>query len=99
MPISVIIKILDVGIVFFSELAESLYYLYQATGDPVFINMGEHMVNSINNIARVHCGFATVRGQGRGREGEREGGREGRGKREGGREGEVEMGKRKREKK
>ena len=56
------------------------------------------MVNSINNIARVHCGFATVRGQGRGREGGRgRGGRE-RGKREGGREGEVEMGKRKREK-
>ena len=75
-----------------------MYYLYQATGDPIFINMGEHMVNSINNIARVHCGFATVRGQGRGREGGRgRGGRE-RGKREGGREGEVEMGKRKREK-
>ena len=87
MPISIIIKILNVGIVFFSELAESLYYLYQATGDPVFINMGEHMVNSINNIARVHCGFATVRGQGRRREGGGGGEGEGEGEREeGGRE-------------
>ena len=71
---------------FFSELAESLYYLYQATGDPIFINMGEHMVNSINNIARVHCGFATVRGQGRGRERGRGRGREGE-REEGGRKG------------
>ena len=47
------------------------------------------MVNSINNIARVHCGFATVRGQGRRREGGRERGR-GRG-----REGEREEGGRK----
>ncbi|KYR00514.1 glycoside hydrolase family 47 protein [Tieghemostelium lacteum] len=42
------------------ELAESLYYLYQANRDPLFIKMGKDLVYSLNNITRVKCGHAGI---------------------------------------
>lgn len=37
-----------------------MWYLYQATGNPLFIEVGQSMLEAINKIARVKCGFATV---------------------------------------
>eukprot|EP01012_Entosiphon_sulcatum_P014424 TRINITY_DN19456_c0_g1_i1.p1 TRINITY_DN19456_c0_g1~~TRINITY_DN19456_c0_g1_i1.p1 ORF type:complete len:525 (+),score=88.78 TRINITY_DN19456_c0_g1_i1:31-1605(+) len=41
------------------ELAESIYYLYLVTHDPVFLYMGQDMVYGIERT-RTSCGFATV---------------------------------------
>lgn len=43
------------------ELIESAMYLYKATGDPTFIQLGRDAVESIDRISRVKCGFATVK--------------------------------------
>ncbi|KAG9129452.1 hypothetical protein Leryth_013046 [Lithospermum erythrorhizon] len=43
------------------ELAESTFYLYQATKDPWYIEVGEAMVNSLNRYAKVEGGFASIR--------------------------------------
>lgn len=43
------------------ELAESTFYLYQATKDPWYIEVGESMVNSLNQYTKVEGGFASVR--------------------------------------
>lgn len=43
-----------------SELIESAMYLYKATGDPTFMQLGRDAVESIDKISRVNCGFATV---------------------------------------
>ncbi|KAH7528514.1 hypothetical protein FEM48_Zijuj05G0080200 [Ziziphus jujuba var. spinosa] len=43
------------------ELAESTFYLYQATKDPWYIKVGEKMVNSINSYTKVEGGFASIR--------------------------------------
>lgn len=43
-----------------SELVEATWYLYQATGNPLLLEFGRCMVDSINSIARTPCGFATV---------------------------------------
>ena len=42
------------------ELAEAAWYLHRATGNPVALEVGYSMVEAIDKIARVPCGFATV---------------------------------------
>uniref|UniRef100_A0A8C1GAJ3 alpha-1,2-Mannosidase n=1 Tax=Cyprinus carpio TaxID=7962 RepID=A0A8C1GAJ3_CYPCA len=42
-------------------LIESAMYLYKATGDPTFMQLGRDAVESIDKISRVNCGFATVK--------------------------------------
>ncbi|KAE8723961.1 putative alpha-mannosidase I MNS5 [Hibiscus syriacus] len=41
------------------ELAESTFYLYQATKDPWYIQVGESIVNSLNSYTKVEGGFAS----------------------------------------
>ncbi|KAK4843025.1 hypothetical protein QYF36_002963 [Acer negundo] len=43
------------------EFAESTFYLYQATKDPWYIEVGESIVNSLNSYAKVEGGFASIR--------------------------------------
>ncbi|KAL2321879.1 hypothetical protein Fmac_026258 [Flemingia macrophylla] len=43
------------------ELAESTFYLYQATKDPWYIEVGESIVNSLNLYTKVEGGFASVK--------------------------------------
>lgn len=43
------------------ELIESAMYLYKATGDPTFMQLGRDAIESIDKISRVNCGFATVK--------------------------------------
>ncbi|OQV19877.1 ER degradation-enhancing alpha-mannosidase-like protein 1 [Hypsibius exemplaris] len=42
------------------ELAESTYFLYRATRNPFYLHVGKMMVESLNEMARTKCGFATV---------------------------------------
>ncbi|KAL5544269.1 hypothetical protein UlMin_008053 [Ulmus minor] len=43
------------------EFAESTFYLYQATRDPWYIEVGETIVNSLNLHTKVEGGFASIR--------------------------------------
>ncbi|EYU42528.1 hypothetical protein ABFS82_09G026200 [Erythranthe guttata] len=43
------------------ELAESTFYLYQATKDPWYLEVGESIVDSLNLHTRVEAGFASIR--------------------------------------
>eukprot|EP00268_Persea_americana_P045139 TRINITY_DN4588_c1_g1_i2.p1 TRINITY_DN4588_c1_g1~~TRINITY_DN4588_c1_g1_i2.p1 ORF type:complete len:578 (+),score=97.69 TRINITY_DN4588_c1_g1_i2:73-1806(+) len=43
------------------ELAESTLYLYQATKDPWYIEVGESIVTSLNTYTKVEGGFASVK--------------------------------------
>ncbi|CAL5444705.1 unnamed protein product [Camellia sinensis] len=43
------------------ELAESTFYLYHATKDPWFLEVGESIVNSLNSYTKVEGGFASIR--------------------------------------
>lgn len=43
------------------ELAESTFYLYQATKDPWYLEVGESIVNSLNSYTKVDGGFASIR--------------------------------------
>ena len=43
------------------ELIESTYMLYQATKDPFYLRFGEMMLNDLELMARVKCGFASLR--------------------------------------
>ncbi|CAL5198295.1 unnamed protein product [Lathyrus oleraceus] len=43
------------------EFAESTFYLYQATKDPWYIEVGELIVNSLNLYTRVEGGFASIK--------------------------------------
>ncbi|XP_010913489.1 alpha-mannosidase I MNS5 isoform X2 [Elaeis guineensis] len=43
------------------ELAESTFYLYQATKDPWYMEVGESIINSLNSYAKVDGGFASIR--------------------------------------
>ncbi|RWR77120.1 alpha-mannosidase I MNS5-like protein [Cinnamomum micranthum f. kanehirae] len=43
------------------ELAESTLYLYQATKDPWYIEVGESIVKSLNTYTKVEGGFASVK--------------------------------------
>ncbi|GMS91606.1 hypothetical protein PENTCL1PPCAC_13781, partial [Pristionchus entomophagus] len=42
------------------ELAESTYHLYRATKNPFYLHVGAEILESIDEITRVQCGFATV---------------------------------------
>ena len=42
------------------EFIESTVYLYQATKDPVLLEIGAEFLFAINKTARTDCGFATV---------------------------------------
>lgn len=42
------------------ELIESAVYLYQATKDPFFLEVGRDVIDGIEKIARTPCGYATV---------------------------------------
>ncbi|XP_025015053.1 alpha-mannosidase I MNS5 isoform X2 [Ricinus communis] len=43
------------------ELAESTFYLYQATKDPWYIQVGESIVNALDLYTKVEGGFASIR--------------------------------------
>ncbi|KAM4115181.1 hypothetical protein ACJW30_04G129000 [Castanea mollissima] len=43
------------------ELAESTFYLYQATKDAWYLKVGESIVNSLNLYTKVEGGFASVK--------------------------------------
>ncbi|PSS07817.1 Alpha-mannosidase [Actinidia chinensis var. chinensis] len=43
------------------ELAESTFYLYHATKDPWYLEVGESIVDSLNLYAKVEGGFASIR--------------------------------------
>ncbi|XP_067856379.1 ER degradation-enhancing alpha-mannosidase-like protein 2 isoform X2 [Heptranchias perlo] len=43
------------------ELVESAMYLYRATGDPTLLELGRDVIEAIEKVSRVDCGFATVR--------------------------------------
>ena len=43
-----------------TELIESAVYLYQATKDPFFLEVGRNIMNAIEQIAWTPCGYATV---------------------------------------
>lgn len=42
------------------EFIESTYYLYQATKDPFYLDVGEMVLEDLNNRTRVPCGFASI---------------------------------------
>lgn len=43
------------------ELIESAMYLYRATKDPYFLEVGRDMLESIESSARTPCGYATIK--------------------------------------
>lgn len=43
------------------ELIESAMYLYRATKDPYFLEVGRDMLHSIESSARTPCGYATIK--------------------------------------
>ncbi|XP_054836861.1 ER degradation-enhancing alpha-mannosidase-like protein 2 isoform X3 [Eublepharis macularius] len=43
------------------ELIESAMYLYRATQDPTLLELGRDVVESIEKISKVDCGFATIK--------------------------------------
>ncbi|XP_033095276.1 ER degradation-enhancing alpha-mannosidase-like protein 3 isoform X2 [Anneissia japonica] len=43
------------------EFTESTYFLYKATGDPYYLEVGKQIVDSLQQYARVPCGFAAIR--------------------------------------
>eukprot|EP00111_Clytia_hemisphaerica_P024722 TCONS_00072869-protein len=43
------------------ELIESTMYLYQATKDPFFLEVGRDIIDGIEQIARTPCGYATIK--------------------------------------
>uniref|UniRef100_A0A6I8SFK6 alpha-1,2-Mannosidase n=1 Tax=Xenopus tropicalis TaxID=8364 RepID=A0A6I8SFK6_XENTR len=43
------------------EFAESTYFLYKATGDPYYLEVGRTLIDNLNKYARVPCGFAAVK--------------------------------------
>ncbi|XP_003727929.2 ER degradation-enhancing alpha-mannosidase-like protein 3 [Strongylocentrotus purpuratus] len=43
------------------EFIESTYMLYKATSDPYYLEVGENIIEALQNHARVHCGFAGIK--------------------------------------
>ncbi|XP_029473471.1 ER degradation-enhancing alpha-mannosidase-like protein 3 [Rhinatrema bivittatum] len=43
------------------EFAESTYFLYKATGDPYYLEVGKTLIDNLNKYTRVPCGFAAVK--------------------------------------
>ncbi len=46
---------------FIPELIESAMYLFRATGDHTYLQLGLDALESIERIAKTPCGYATVR--------------------------------------
>lgn len=46
---------------FISELIESAMYLFRATGDHTYLQLGLDALESIEKIAKTPCGYASVR--------------------------------------
>eukprot|EP01087_Luapelamoeba_hula_P007799 TRINITY_DN1914_c1_g1_i1.p1 TRINITY_DN1914_c1_g1~~TRINITY_DN1914_c1_g1_i1.p1 ORF type:complete len:607 (+),score=80.30 TRINITY_DN1914_c1_g1_i1:134-1954(+) len=42
------------------EFVESAWYLYRATKDPYYLQVGEDIVNSLQQYCRTDCGFAAI---------------------------------------
>ncbi|XP_066261807.1 ER degradation-enhancing alpha-mannosidase-like protein 3 isoform X2 [Euwallacea similis] len=42
------------------EFLESTYFLYSATGDPYYLEVGKNVLKSLQKYARVPCGYAAV---------------------------------------
>ncbi|RNA04855.1 ER degradation-enhancing alpha-mannosidase 1 [Brachionus plicatilis] len=42
------------------EFAEATYFLYRATKSPFYLHAAKLIIENLNNITRVKCGFATV---------------------------------------
>uniref|UniRef100_A0A0K0DCR3 alpha-1,2-Mannosidase n=1 Tax=Angiostrongylus cantonensis TaxID=6313 RepID=A0A0K0DCR3_ANGCA len=42
------------------EIVESLMYLYRATEDPQFLELGAQIVDAIEHSAKTSCGYATI---------------------------------------
>lgn len=42
------------------EFIESTYYLYRATGDPMYLNIGEGILNTFKKRFKTKCGFKGV---------------------------------------
>eukprot|EP00117_Sycon_ciliatum_P046564 scpid71005/ scgid1900/ ER degradation-enhancing alpha-mannosidase-like 2 len=42
------------------ELIESIMYLYQATGDPFWLDAGRDILESIDKITKCPCGYGTI---------------------------------------
>lgn len=54
-------KLLKVSVLFpFSELIESAMYLFRATGDHTYLQLGLDALESIEKIAKTPCGYASV---------------------------------------
>lgn len=43
------------------EFLESTYFLYKATGDPYYLEVGRKVLKSLQKYARVSCGYAAVK--------------------------------------
>ena len=43
------------------ELIESTYFLYKATGDTHYLDVGKKMIENLEDYARVPCGFAAIK--------------------------------------
>ncbi|XP_047128989.1 ER degradation-enhancing alpha-mannosidase-like protein 2 isoform X2 [Hydra vulgaris] len=43
------------------ELIESALYLYQATSDPFFLDVGRDIIESIELLSKQPCGYATIK--------------------------------------
>ncbi|KAF2358886.1 Glycoside hydrolase family 47 [Trinorchestia longiramus] len=43
------------------ELIESIMYLFRATADRSFLDMGADIITSIEHSTKTHCGYATVK--------------------------------------
>ncbi|KAI9010862.1 glycoside hydrolase [Phycomyces nitens] len=42
------------------EFVESTYHLYRATRDPFYLEVGEMIIQDLNNRTRLACGFANI---------------------------------------
>ncbi|KAL3872065.1 hypothetical protein ACJMK2_040022 [Sinanodonta woodiana] len=43
------------------EFVESTYFLYKATGDHYYLDVGKKVIENLNKHARVPCGFAAIK--------------------------------------
>lgn len=43
------------------EFIESTYFLYRATLDPYYLQVGETVLKSLQKHARVTCGYASIK--------------------------------------
>ena len=45
----------------FLELIESIFYLYRTTRHPQLIDVGEALLNAIDELQKTDCGYATIK--------------------------------------